>query len=205
MRLTLSRGELAVLADHLSVDPTFAIGELSEVEEEQVRAEGWRSLVVRGLARIEGDRVEVSSELAQRALDVLAPSGLMSYTRVIDGKAELSTVLVGKRGLVSATPVWDGVGRYASVDPSRIVDVIVADLDLPEGSVGLYRLELVDGRKQNSVASLTWARSSGGDVVSLEGEDGVATSMEQIRAGVSDLVTASGGIVSEMASPGDET
>lgn len=167
--INLSSAELVVLAEHLSLDPRFAVGERAESEVEQMKAEGWRSLLVRRFARLDEDSALVSDGLTSIAQDVLAPLGLLSYTRVSGDRGQVSHIFVGGRGLLNATPIAEDVATYSSTDLESVVDAILGSLRSgEEGS--MHQLEAVDGRTRESIGALAWVQTADGSIFIDTGE-----------------------------------
>ncbi len=187
VNLNLSAAELIVLAEELDLDPRFAVGDRSEQEMTQMKQEGWRSLLVRRLVRLEDGSVSISTDLVLIAEDVLAPVGLLTYTSVSGEEAQMSHVLVGRRGMLDTTPIADDVAMYSSIGADDVVRSIVIEVDSAEVDT-VHRLESIDGLSQRSAGVVTWVQTADGTVL-VDTEDGAEeTTIDTIRDSVAGLV-----------------
>lgn len=170
--LNLTAAELAVLAEELSMDPRFAIGEQSEEEKTRMQEEGLRSLLARGFARVEGDSIFLSSELSSVAADILGPLGLVTFTQIAGEDATISNVLIGRQGMLNATPIAVGVAHYSTTDIAKVAEAIVSDespsTDRREELCGLIVLDASEGGDGDS---LNWVKTANGSIlVDRDGE-----------------------------------
>lgn len=164
VNLNLTAAELVVLAEHLEVDPLFAVGERSDDEMDQMRSEGWRSLLARRFVVNEDEPVLISTDLSEFAMDVLAPLGLLTYTRVTGESARISHVFGGRHGLIAATPLAEDVSMYTTTDVDSVVTSILTDSRNTE-SDSVLRLETIDGLTQEPDGLLTWVQRSNGTIL----------------------------------------
>ncbi len=191
MDVNLSAAELVVLAEHLSLDSQFAVGERTDAEVTLMKSEGWRSLLVRGFTHFEDDSALISAPLAQVASDVIAPLGLLTFTCVAGEDSRISTVLIGREGLLSATPITEDVASYSSTDVERVVAAIVAADDLPADATALYRVEVLNGGTRQSEGFVTWAKSADGSLVADSGEGVTEIDAESVAESIRKLMTLS--------------
>jgi len=188
VNLNLSAAELVVLAEYLEIDPLFGVGERSEAEMDQLKAEGWRSLLARRFVRHEEDSVLVSTDLAAIAQDVLAPLGLLTYSRVAGDVARISHVFAGRHGLFDATVIAEDVAMYSDTDVDRVVNSIVGESEVMEAD-SIHRLETIDGRTRESNEVLIWVQTTAGGIL-VDTDDGAQElTTVAFRDAVSEILT----------------
>ena len=187
VNLNLTAAELVVLAEQLDIDPVFAVGDRPEAELDQMKSEGWRSLLARRFIRYEDDVVLISSDLAAFAQDVLAPLGLLTFTRIAGDNARISNVFAGRHGLIDATPIAVDVSMYSGTDADSVVSSIVDESPATEVD-SVFRLETIDGQTQERHELLTWVQKTDGTVLTDSGDGTKETSISHVRERVSEMV-----------------
>lgn len=188
MNINLTSGELVVLAEQLELDAGFAVGQRSDAELATLREEGWRSLLARDLARVGEESVMLSSELESVAADVLAPMGLVVHTRAEGETAAVSTILVGTGRMLEAVPLANDVVAFASTDAERVVSAIVSSVEATD-SAGVYRLDAFSRAGDRPESAVTWVVGPDGRLFDMDGDTASETSLDEIRQGVSDVVS----------------
>jgi len=190
MNVVLTSAELVVMSEEFEIDPVFAIGERDEAELSAMSGEGLRSLLARGLVWIDDDSIRLSAAVADVASAALAPAGLLTYTRLVGDRAEISTVLISDKGLWGAMPIADDVVSYAETDSRGIVDVIAEGEEVPSAGTAVYRVEVLNGHEQRSEGAMTWASGEEGMVAVFDGDEAVAVSIDEIRESLRDLLAS---------------
>lgn len=190
MNVVLTSAELVVMSEELDIDPVFAIGERDETELSAMSGEGLRSLLARGLVWIDDDSVQVSTSVKAVASAALAPAGLLTYTRIVGDRAEISTVLIGSEGLWSAMPIADDVISYTETDSRRVVDVIAEGEEAPSNGTAVYRVEVLNGYEQRSEGAMTWASDENGTTAVFNDDEAIEVSIEEIRESIGRLLAA---------------
>jgi len=185
--INFSTAELVLLAEHLSLDPRFAVGERTDSELDRLKDEGWRSLLVRRFVRLDGDSAMISNELALIAQDVLAPPGLLTYTRIAGEEAEISHVLVGRERMLSATPIADDVAAYADIGTTVLVDSILDEASDATVDV-VCRLEYLSAQERESGDALAWIRKADGTTLVPTESDTQETTNDGLREAIQSMV-----------------
>ena len=166
----LTHGEVVAVCTEIGLRPDLIVGERTEDELARMLAEGARSLLARGLLRIDGDEVRISVDLKDLVRALVAPSTVFTYTRVVGDQARVTSILYGAGGARAIVPLAAEVSRFEPIDLEALKTRIVDEAGLDSEEPGGFRLDAID-MADGEVRSLAWGRLPG-PVTQVVREDG---------------------------------
>ena len=134
-----------MLAEHFGTSSQTLLG-TPEGDRESLMEEGLRSLLVRGLIRVDSEGMSLSSGLLRAAQPIVAPDNAVTVSKASSGSASVGFAVVAGDQVLIQRPLMQGVHEFHTVDRERLV-AFLADVMLDEDAAlpEVWQLRVLTG------------------------------------------------------------
>jgi hypothetical protein len=178
VEITLTDGELQVLARHLGLERSPLLGDV----EDELLAEGLRSLTARGLIDVASDPLRISSGLATIAAELATADGAVTMTIVSPERADAWVVVTNGLEAVAVVPVAPGVTRFVRGTAERLRQRVLETLHASPSLQEVYELTVV--RAGEEPRSISWAGSGDGRLFTMDEEEPTETALAEVESAI---------------------